>query len=429
MASVDDRWWRPARDPETGKPMLNPDTGKPVLEKTDRYGVGRRWLLRWRDADGKPHKLSFEKKIHADSRKSTIEADLLRGTYIDPAAGTPTFGTYAGEWLANQTTDPLTRENIEGRLRRYVEGTPLWSAQLRNIRPSTIQAWISKLPANLMESTKGVVFSHVMAILNAAVDDEKIGKNPGKASSVRRPKSEAREIEPWAREWVAGMHEALPERYDIFVTLGAGLGLRQGEMFGLSPDDVDWLRGWVTVERQVKLVGSRLVFALPKGGKVRKVPLPASVRDELAAYLAKFPAKTVELPWREPTGELVAVKLAVTTRNSGACNRNRINHWVWKPALEKVGIESARANGFHALRHYYAGVLLDANENIKAVSRYLGHSSAAITLKYYGHLMPASEERTRSAVDSAVRGWCAPGVPQPTNGAVVTSNDAQLTSN
>ena len=88
------------------------------------------------------------------------------------------------------------------------------------------------------------------------------------------------------------MSEALPERYRIAVVLGAGLGLRQGEIFGLSPDDVDFLRGTVEVRRQVRQVkGHKLVFGLPKGNKARTVPLPASVRDLLAAYLADHPAR------------------------------------------------------------------------------------------------------------------------------------------
>lgn len=56
----------------------------------------------------------------------------------------------------------------------------------------------------------------------------------------------------------------------------------------------------------------------------------------------------------------------------------------------------------HALRHYHASVLLDAVENIKAVSKYLGHSNPCFTLRTYTHLMPASGERTRQAVDAAM---------------------------
>ncbi|MET7666830.1 tyrosine-type recombinase/integrase [Micromonospora luteifusca] len=55
--------------------------------------------------------------------------------------------------------------------------------------------------------------------------------------------------------------------------------------------------------------------------------------------------------------------------------------------------------GMHALRHFYASSLLDAGESIKALASYLGHADPGFTLRVYTHLMPASEERTRRAID------------------------------
>lgn len=399
MASVEDRWWRVVKlDDETER------------QKTERHGAGMRWLVRWREPDGRPRKLSFAKKVDADAHAAMVEADKLKGAYIDVRAGRELFGDYAANWLADQTTDLATRESMSHRLRLYVKPYALHRTQLGRIKPSTIQAWLRALDgAGLAESTKLVVFVHVSAILNAAVDNELIAKNPCRSSSVRKPQLDARKVAPWAREWVVGMHNELQERYRVLVRLGSGIGLRQGEAFALSPDDVDFLRGWVTVQRQVKIVGGRLVFSLPKGRKVRKVPLPPSVRDELAAHLAKYPAREVTLPWEAPDGKLTTSKLVATTSAGNACHRNSFNSDVWRPARERVGIPGERENGMHALRHYYASVLLDAGESIKAVSEYLGHASAAFTLRTYTHLMPASQERTRTAIDAV---WCAPSVPR-----------------
>jgi integrase len=55
----------------------------------------------------------------------------------------------------------------------------------------------------------------------------------------------------------------------------------------------------------------------------------------------------------------------------------------------------------HALRHFYASALLDAGESIKALSLCLGHADPGFTLRTYTRLMPASEERTRNAIDRA----------------------------
>jgi integrase len=84
-----------------------------------------------------------------------------------------------------------------------------------------------------------------------------------------------------------------------------------------------------------------------------------------------------------------------------ALHRHSFNRAIWRPAVRKAGIESSSRNGMHVLRHTYASVLLDAGENIKALSLYLGHSDPGFTLRTYTHLMPSSEDRTRRAIDKA----------------------------
>jgi integrase len=101
-----------------------------------------------------------------------------------------------------------------------------------------------------------------------AVADRKITSNPCRERGVvKRPRAAARKVEPWTGEQVAAVRAALPAQWQVLADLGAGLGLRQGEMFGLAVGDVDWLRKVVHVRRQVRIVGARLVFAEPKGGK------------------------------------------------------------------------------------------------------------------------------------------------------------------
>jgi len=405
MASIEDRWFKPVRNPETDEIILDGE-GKPVLEKTDRHGRGLRWCVRWYEPDGRERRQSFAKKTAAEAHAITLEADKLRGSYIDARAGRELFSSYRKRWLDDWTGDPATREAMENRFRLYVEPFALDRTQLGRAKAGTIQAWLRQLDGlGLAKSTQQVVFAHVSAAFASAVANELIGKNPCVSPAVNKPKPDPRKIVPWVREWVMSMHVELPERYRVLVPMGSGLGLRQGEAFGLAVDDVDFLRGKVTVRRQVKIVGGRLVFAPPKGRKTREIPLPATVRDELAAHLAAFPAREVTLPWEEPGGKPVTVKLIVTTSRGNACKRPSFNSDVWRQARERVGIPNDRENGMHALRHFYASVLLDAGENIKAVSEYLGHSSAAFTLKTYTHLMPSSEQRTKSAVDAA---WSGP---------------------
>ncbi len=87
----------------------------------------------------------------------------------------------------------------------------------------------------------------------------------------------------------------------------------------------------------------------------------------------------------------------------------------WKPALRAVGMPcGSYENGMHELRHFFASVLLDQGESIKAVAEWLGHSDPSFTLKTYTHLMPSSAERTKGVISSMyARREVDPGAPGP----------------
>jgi integrase len=78
---------------------------------------------------------------------------------------------------------------------------------------------------------------------------------------------------------------------------------------------------------------------------------------------------------------------------------NDFNRDYWKVALKAAGVPYGRyENGMHELRHFFASVLLDQGESIKAVAEWLGHADPSFTLKIYTHLMPSSSDRTRSVI-------------------------------
>ncbi|MFJ2726344.1 Scr1 family TA system antitoxin-like transcriptional regulator [Streptomyces collinus] len=117
-------------------------------------------------------------------------------------------------------------------------------------------------------------------------------------------------------------------------------------------------------------------------------------------------------------GPPVTKRLISTGPRGGQVWRTSLNEEAWKRALASVGVipkrkrgepyAESRENGMHALRHFYASVLLDAGENIKALAEYLGHSDPGLTLRVYAHLMPSSQERTRKAVAAVFEGAYAP---------------------
>lgn len=81
--------------------------------------------------------------------------------------------------------------------------------------------------------------------------------------------------------------------------------------------------------------------------------------------------------------------------------RQRFWH-LWRPAARVAGFTAATGTGMHALRHYYASLLIRYGESVKTVQRRLGHKSATETLDTYGHMWADSDDRTREAVDSVL---------------------------
>ncbi|MPZ67750.1 MAG: tyrosine-type recombinase/integrase [Pseudonocardiaceae bacterium] len=408
--TVNDRWHktRPTKPAET----TCAEHGK---YPSDRHGVGKRWLVRWRDATGVQQKASFDKKTHADALDTQIRAEAHQGVYRDPHAGKELFRPYAQRWLASRRLDRASRNLMKRRLETHVYPT-FGDVQLRRIRPSMVSAWLAGLPG--AQSSRRAVCDYLRAVLDAAVDDDILGSNPARKSSVVPPKMTTAEAVAWTGEQVRAVRAELSPRYAILADLMAGLGLRIGEALALAKDDVDFLRGSVHVRRQVKRDDETGMhyFALPKGGHTRTVRLRPGVRDRLAAYLATHPAKTVALPWEDPDAKPTAVELIVTNAHGRHIAANTFMKLEWWPAVAGrpatrskaatagVGLPHEKAYGCHGLRHTFASTLLSHGIPINEVQRQLGHSSPIVTWRTYAHFVPQTDTADGERV---VRGWAA----------------------
>jgi integrase len=58
----------------------------------------------------------------------------------------------------------------------------------------------------------------------------------------------------------------------------------------------------------------------------------------------------------------------------------------------------------HCLQHTHASHLIAAGIDILTVSRRLGHGSAALTLKVYGHLVEGADERAADSAETLIGG-------------------------
>lgn len=396
---IEDRWIKKKKDPVTGR-----------RERTTRYGKGKRYKVA-----GIPgvRDRSFDILEDAKAWLRRSATDEERGEFVDPRDGSIALGDYiAQHWAPGVMGVPKTQDNQERRARLHIIPY-LGQLPLKGITAADLRAYIAQLGASALsvEYQRGIL-SELSSILEAAVDDKRLARNPMHAKSVRWPKEPQERRDAWSLDTALRVRDAINPRYRIAVVLGLGCGLRQGEVFGLGPEDIEHAKGVLHVRRQVQSFKGRLYFTLPKGGKTRVVDMPSSVARELKRHAETFPSLEVELPWEKPEGRPRKYPLVLTTRYGNAIAVVGWNTNTWKPALAEAGVipprpagakpwqwQAAPRDGFHVLRHTYASIMLEAGESVVTVARWLGHSSPTVTLRYYAHFIPEAGQKGRTVID------------------------------
>lgn len=344
-----------------------------------------RYRARWREYPGGPQKTQqFDRKADAVRFLDGIRGDLAHGLYIDPGAGRILFKEYAEQWRAGQVHRSSTASQAETYLRLHAYPM-LGPRPIGAIRRSETQAWVKNRSGVLAPGSVELVFRWVSTIFKSAVGDRLIASSP--CIRIALPKRDDTEVVPLGVTEVAALADAVPDRYRALIVFAAGMGLRQGECFGLIVDRVDFLRRQVRVDRQ--LIAAPLgvpEFGPPKTkAGFRTVPMPEVVGTTLAAHLARYGPGSSGL---------------VFTNTLGRPLRRNTAGDMWHRAAAAAKLPAWAT--FHDLRHFYASLLIAKGCSVKTVQSCLGHQSAIETLDTYGHLWPDSDDETRNAVDQVL---------------------------
>jgi integrase len=402
MGYTKDLWTRPATGPD----------GKTTRIRNPRWGKGKRWLACWIDPDGKERARAFTIQAAADKHWRAMETDKERGDYRDPDAGKILFTDIGQRWLTSRVVDPSTAIRYETAYRLHV--MPAFGRrQVRAIKPSQIQAWLGELSERFEPSTAIAAFLVLQGILDLAVADEAIRKNPAKSPVVRPPVHQAPEIQVWDDQVIACLIDAHPDSLRALPELAASCGMREGELFGIALEDFDFAEKIVRVRRQIKNLGGTYVFAFPKNDRERIVPLSDWDIQAVRRHIRNYPPRPYTLPWEKPAGRPHTCNMLFRWSTDDRHVKARsYSETVWKPALAKAGVipepvrdgrsrrryDTTRREGIHQLRHYYASVMLAGGVSIKELAEYLGHSDPAFTLRVYAHMLPCSHDRARAVI-------------------------------
>lgn len=338
------------------------------------------------EGKSKRKKLYAKTKAEVIQKKKELEASLTTGTYTEPS--TMTFKQYLTSWLEDvykPTVRPSTFTRNKITINKHIIPT-LGSIKLVNLTPLHLQNLYTKLTeeGQAPRSIRNLHFVLHKA-LDQAVKWSYITRNISDLVDLPKPRKEevnvltATQVDQFLKVAEGCWY------YALYVT-ALTTGLRQGELLGLSWDDVDLDKGSITVRRTLNELSGHLSFGEPKTRSGRRtVTLPL------------FTVKVLREHRKSQLKDgLAGSGLVFTDTQGGAVRSQNMTRRSFKPLLKKAGLPEIR---FHDLRHTHATLLLQQEVNPKLVQERLGHSSINITLDTYSHVLPNMQKQVAQRLD------------------------------
>ena len=383
----------------------------------------------YKDHAGKPCKgwETFKTKAEAQERKITVEKELLDGTFLVP--DTMTVEEMLYKWIPIQSSkhkwSPKTYTQSVAMVQNLIVPY-IGKRKVQDLRTYDIEqfyATLSQTPCGqyvhgvkqeLTENQKKRLLSstsihEVHTLLKTAfsyaVDWDLIHKSP---TPREAPKINTEERTIWdERTMLAALQTIENPALHLAVHMSMILSLREGEILGLQPGDLDFDaadgRGTISVNKALQRAdkvalskidptqiyhifpdqregsSSALVLKKPKTKKSsRTLYLTRPLKEELLAWLEKLRQDELAMDGRyRNCGQLFRLP------NGMPVAPEALSKWyrTWRaehPEFEKIV--------FHGLRHSSATYqLIESGGNIKAVQGNTGHATTGILMDTYAH--------------------------------------------
>jgi integrase len=328
----------------------------------------------------------------ANNKKFQALADQAKGIlFSDP--GRLTMGQYISSWL----TDTARYQVSEGTFSRYERTSrnhlvPFFGRlRLRELTPAHIRAFKArKIDEGLNPNTVGVMQGVLSTALNQAVDDGLIPSNP--ASRVKKAvKREQAPMRSLSQEGATTLLQAaVGTRDEALLTLALRTGMRQGELAALRWEDVDLAgKPSITVSRSAD-TRTKTRVSTTKTGKERKIHIGPRTVEVLKAHRARqLEERMAASSWADHGLVFPNTKGKIRRRDSVM---RSLRHLL-KEARLPVEVR------FHDLRHTAGTLALRQGVPLHTVSRMLGHSDPAMTLRRYAHVLDDMRDDATRAMD------------------------------
>jgi integrase len=348
-----------------------------------------RWQVRYRgpdDAD-RPAPETFARKRDAESWLVRKEAEILAGDWVDPLGGQALFREFATAWVRERPNLRLRTLDLYRYLLRQHLLPTFGRRSIGSIRESQIRTWRRNLiDSDVSPVTAAKAYRLLKAILNTAVDDGLIRRNPCRIVGAGQEKSAERTI--LTVEEIFRLAEAIGGRYEALVLLGTFGSLRWGELAALTRSNIDLDACVIRIVASLTETDQgRLSLGPPKSAAGRRtVHLPPLVMPSLRVHLDRY---------AQPGDD----GLVFVGPHGAQLRRSNFRRRIWLPALSAAALPEIH---FHDLRHTGNNLTAAAGGSLRELMSRMGHTSTRAALVYL-HDTDARQRVLAAAVGELAR--------------------------
>ena len=354
------------------------------------------------DAAGQLRRQSFFAPTRREAEQRLREALSQRDGGVVAPGPRETVERFLATWL--EGVKPRLRPNTWARYEEHVRlhlGPTVGRVPLTRLSPNDVQrAHAALLGRGLAPETVRRAHATLRAALQDALRWRLIASNP--AALVRPPRAPQREMAALSlAETRALLQASRGGPLEALWVLAVTTGLRQGELLALRWEDVDLEGGSLRVT-----------------GTLTRVAREAPAEGQPKTHQVIAPPETAHSRRRVDIGSLAVEALRVHRGRQAEERLRAANLWVDKDLVfcgpmggylhrDQVDRQLKRLLAeatlpvirFHDLRHTAATLLLGRDVNPKKVSEMLGHSTVAITLDTYSHVLPGMHRQAALIMD------------------------------
>lgn len=328
------------------------------------------------------------------------------------------FSDYLDYWMDEYCTTNLkdtTINNYKKIIRLHIK-PELGPYRLMALNSAALQSFINKKSnEGYSRNTMAVIKGILTGSLNYALEPAKfITTNPMQGVKLVSPRAvtkvptRIKKKEIVTKEQWSAIIKRFPEGHSCYIPLllAYHCGLRLGEVFALTWDDIDFNTNIIDINKQVQLIDDKWTFTNPKYDSFRKIKGGKTLMDSLLKekerqerakeYYAEYyqeiyisDMRTVEHKTLDDSKPV----LMVNSRENGTYIQPRVTQHIGRIVHYQLGHMNY---DFHSLRTTHATMLIEAGANPKAVQMRLGHKNIETTLNIYTKF---TEKMENDAID------------------------------